>query len=61
MCGSGPLRDAMGISQLIRQWVEPGPSATVVHECRHCGTTLTGQEESCPACDSSAISRYEIR
>jgi rubrerythrin len=34
--------------------------AHVVHECRHCGTTLESATDTCPVCDSSAVARYVI-
>ncbi|MEF8780140.1 MAG: hypothetical protein V5A46_05650 [Haloferacaceae archaeon] len=34
--------------------------ATVIHECRNCGTTLSGAEEQCPECGSDEVVTYEI-
>lgn len=55
------MSDSMGLARLVRRWVGPGPSATVVLECRRCGTSVTQGDESCPSCGAAAISRYEIR
>ncbi len=32
----------------------------VVHECRHCGTTVEPSTVGCPACESGDIARYEL-
>jgi rubrerythrin len=34
--------------------------ASVVYECRECGTTLEYDAEECPSCGSGAISRYDL-
>ncbi len=33
---------------------------TVVHECRHCGTSTTADREVCPDCGRVDIVRYTI-
>lgn len=52
---------AMGIPRLVQRWVGPATSPTVIHECRECGKTVDSGKESCPSCESTGISRYEIR
>lgn len=32
----------------------------VVHECRHCGTTLDAGTDTCPVCGADAVARYVI-
>jgi rubrerythrin len=32
----------------------------VVYECRDCGTSLDGDREACPNCNSEAITRHDI-
>ena len=32
----------------------------VLHECRHCGTTLDAETEACDACGSENVARYVI-
>jgi len=33
---------------------------TTLHECRHCGTTVSRQTERCPACGHDGIATYHI-
>lgn len=35
-------------------------SATIIHECRICGTTVSAEKSHCPACDSDDIATYSI-
>ncbi|WP_440767285.1 hypothetical protein [Natronorubrum sp. DTA7] len=35
-------------------------TATVVHECRNCGTNVSAETTCCPACESDDIVRYSI-
>ncbi|MXV61099.1 hypothetical protein GS429_03295 [Natronorubrum sp. JWXQ-INN-674] len=35
-------------------------SATVVYECRNCGTNVSADTSRCPACDGDDIVRYSI-
>jgi uncharacterized OB-fold protein len=32
----------------------------ILHECRHCGTTVGYDNDRCPECDSRNIAQYEI-
>ena len=32
----------------------------VVYECRSCGTTVQGEDDTCPYCSLSQIVRYEV-
>lgn len=34
--------------------------ATVIHECRNCGTTLSAVDEQCPDCGNDEVVTYEI-
>ncbi|WP_247000595.1 zinc ribbon domain-containing protein [Halosolutus gelatinilyticus] len=33
---------------------------TIVDECRHCGTSVSSPEHTCPTCGSDEIVRYTI-
>lgn len=35
-------------------------SVTVLHECRNCGTNVSGETTDCPACESEEIVTYSI-
>lgn len=37
-----------------------GSGETVVRECRRCGTTVGGETETCPTCESTAIVTYHM-
>lgn len=37
-----------------------GASATIIHECRACGTNVASKTTRCPACDSDDIVTYSI-
>lgn len=37
-----------------------GRAATVVIECRHCGTTVDSSQQACPTCGAAGFARYEI-
>jgi len=41
---------------LIAGW---GQASSLVRECRHCGTTVTNENEACPACDRTEVVVYE--
>ncbi|RKD85198.1 hypothetical protein ATJ93_4752 [Halopiger aswanensis] len=32
----------------------------VVYECRHCGTTVDSDTETCPECSADAIAQHQI-
>lgn len=34
--------------------------ATVIYECRNCGTTVSADTVRCPACEGEDIVRYSI-
>ena len=34
--------------------------ATVIHECRHCGTDFDEHRDHCPVCGSAEIATYEF-
>lgn len=36
------------------------PEATVIHECRRCGTTLEADAGVCPYCGPTETVRYEF-
>jgi len=36
------------------------PATTTVVECRHCGTPLQADADSCRECGSAEIARYEL-
>lgn len=33
---------------------------TVIHECRHCGTTLNSTDDSCSVCESADVATYKF-
>ncbi|NGM69483.1 hypothetical protein G6M89_10775 [Natronolimnobius sp. AArcel1] len=37
---------------------EGNPNATIIYECRHCGTDFDEQRDTCPVCDSAEIATY---
>lgn len=41
----------------VRHWIA---DESVVYECKNCGTTVSEQEDVCPACGASDIARYEF-
>jgi rubrerythrin len=43
--------------QRLRHWLA---AESVVYECRNCGTTLDGQQDTCHVCDSDGIVRYDL-
>lgn len=34
--------------------------ATVIHECRHCGTDFDDHRDRCPVCGATEIATYEF-
>lgn len=40
---------------LRRRRIQRLPTATVIHECRHCGTTCTTTDTVCPTCGTAEI------
>jgi rubrerythrin len=44
----GRIRELLAVDQTI-------------HECRHCGTTVASETETCPECGTNAISSYRIQ
>lgn len=53
--GSGPDADAPSSGDDV-----PDQPATVIYECRHCGTNVSPETDRCPACDGDDIVRYSI-
>ncbi|SEW10599.1 hypothetical protein [Halobacterium jilantaiense] len=47
------------LARLKRAFSVQSETTTVV-ECRHCGTPLQADAESCQECGSSEIARYEL-
>lgn len=47
------------IRRVRRMLREPEPD-NVVHECRHCGTSLESATDTCPVCDVDDVARYVI-
>lgn len=39
---------------------EADADATVIHECRHCGTDFDDHRDHCPVCGSTEIATYEF-
>lgn len=37
-----------------------GDSATVVYECRQCGTTVGSDSDRCPTCETATIAEYPV-
>jgi rubrerythrin len=48
----------VSLVQRLRHWFADDP---VVYECRNCGTTLDGHHETCPACDTDDVARYDLK
>lgn len=46
------------ISQL-REFLDTG-TESVVYECRDCGTSVDGEVESCPNCESDRIVTHRL-
>ncbi|MEF8819161.1 MAG: hypothetical protein V5A31_07425 [Haloferacaceae archaeon] len=47
----------IALLQRLRHWVADEP---VVYECRHCGTTLDGRQDVCPACGADDVVAYDL-
>jgi rubrerythrin len=47
----------MGVVRALRRVVG---SEAGLYECRHCGTTLDGEESTCPNCGTGEIAHYEL-
>ncbi|OVE84395.1 FmdB family zinc ribbon protein [Natronolimnobius baerhuensis] len=37
---------------------EADPNATIIYECRHCGTDFDEDLDHCPVCESTEIATY---
>jgi len=54
-----PRPSVMAIRTVLTRLLgDTGP--TIVIECRHCGTTVTPETETCPECGASEFCWYEI-
>jgi len=48
----------MGLRKAARTVL--GRQKQVVHECRHCGTTVEQSADTCPCCGRSGVAQFEI-
>ena len=70
---SGPLSEAginnrcentvesMGFVDVLRGVIGTSTAVTAtLYECRHCGTTLSADTETCPTCGGEDVACYQI-
>jgi rubrerythrin len=50
----------MGVQAVVRRLFTSTGEPVVIHECRHCGTSVNVETDACPTCGVTEISRYEI-
>lgn len=43
--------------QRFRRWVADDD---VIYECRHCGTTLDEQQDTCPTCGGDDVVAFDL-
>ncbi|WP_265111028.1 hypothetical protein [Halosolutus halophilus] len=48
------------MKDLITSMLFRGPDATVVRECRQCGTGVSPSVTTCPVCEADRIVEYVI-
>jgi len=48
----------MGLAETLRGVV--GTRTTTLYECRHCGTTLSADTETCPTCGEEDVVCYQL-
>jgi len=62
-CKSALNREAatpMTVPQLLHRLFTRQDEPTTIYECRHCGTTVDSQTDSCPYCGPTEIIEYEL-
>ncbi|AEN07666.1 hypothetical protein halTADL_1977 [Halohasta litchfieldiae] len=51
----------MGLVDALRGVVSTRTATTsTLYECRHCGTTLSADTETCPTCGGEDVARYQF-
>jgi len=53
--------ERMGLVDALRGVVSTRTATTsTLYECRHCGTTLSADTETCPTCGGEDVARYQF-
>lgn len=50
----------MSLRAAVKRVILGSQSATVVVECRHCGTNVDPDTDRCPECGATERNRYEL-
>jgi len=51
----------MGLVEEVREVIGTSTSdMATLYECRHCGTTLSADAETCPICGGEHVACYQI-
>lgn len=59
--GVVPVSDVLdAVGTALRRRLVERSRPSVVFECRRCGTTLDGPDQSCPACQRCDVVRFEV-